>query len=204
LFEIRDIENVKSVYKDILISRNNIRNEVFETFPENTELFADDVQPYIKNIIQRYGREEWRLAVLTNEIHGHLGIYALVGVKMGLRARQYFHVGVDDLAILSCAGLTPPLSCLNDGLQVSTGGTLGHGLIAVSSENSFRPEATFTFKQRSVSLRLKEKYWAKAKSDIKNGIDKFGLNTDGYWRYIRKLAIEYWLKWDREEIFTLK
>jgi pyrimidine-specific ribonucleoside hydrolase len=204
LFEIRDIENVKSVYTDILISRNYVRSKVFNRFPENPDLFADDVQPHMKNIIHKYGRDEWRMAVLTNEIHGHLGIYALVGVKMGLRARQFFHVGVDDITILSYAGHAPPLSCLNDGIQVSTGGTLGHGLITVSTEPPFRPEATFTFKGRSVILRLKDKYWKKVKTDIKKGVDEYGLNTESYWKYVRKLAIEYWLKWDREEIFILK
>jgi pyrimidine-specific ribonucleoside hydrolase len=204
LFRIRDIENVKTAYTEILTSHNNVRSKVFREFPESPDLFADDVQPYIKNIIQRHGGEEWRLAVLTNEIHGHLGIYAIVGVKMGLRARQYFHIGVDDISIVSSAGHTPPLSCMNDGVQVSTGGTLGHGLITVSSEQPFRPEATFTFKQRSVRLRLKDEYWARVKYDIKKGVDAFGLNTDDYWRYIRKLAIEYWLNWDRNEIFVLK
>ncbi len=204
LFRIRDIEKVKKAYTEILTSRNNVRSKVFKGFPESPDLFADDVQPFMKNIIQRYGIEEWRMAVLTNEIHGHLGIYAIVGVKMGLRARQYFHVGVDDISIVSSAGHIPPLSCMNDGLQVSTGGTLGHGLITVSSEQRFCPEATFTFKERSVSLQLKDEYWARVKYDIKKGVDTFGLNTDDYWRYIRRLAIEYWLNWDRNEIFTLK
>ena len=204
LFEVRDIKNVKSVYTDILTSRNDVHSKVFNGFPDNPDLYADDVRPYMKDIIQKYGKEEWRLGVLTNEIHGHLGIYALVGVKMGLRARQYFHVGVDDLSILSFAGHTPPLSCMNDGLQVSTGGTLGHGLIVVSTEPPFRPEATFSFKGRSVILRLKDKYWTKVKTDIKKGVDGYGLNTEEYWKYVRKLAIEYWLKWDRGEIFILQ
>jgi pyrimidine-specific ribonucleoside hydrolase len=204
VFEIRDIENVKSAYTDILTSRNNVRSKVFNGFPENPDLFADDIRPYMKNIIQRYGREEWRMAVLTNEIHGHIGIYALVGVKMGLRARQYFHIGVDDFTILSYAGHTPPLSCLNDGLQVSTGGTLGHGLITVSTEPPFYPEATFTFKGRSIVLKLKDKYWTTVKTDIKKGVDGYGLDTEEYWKYIRKLAMEYWLKWDRKEIFIIK
>lgn len=204
LYEVRDIKNVKSAYTEILTSRNNVQGKVFNGFPDSPDLFADDVRPYMKDIIQKYGKEEWRLSVLTNEIHGHLGIYAVVGVKMGLRARQYFHVGIDDISIMSYAGHIPPLSCMNDGIQVSTGGTLGHGLIAVSAEPSFRPEATFTFKARSVNLRLKDKYWAKVKNDIKKGIDRCGLNTEEYWNYVRKLAIEYWLKWDRGEIFILK
>ncbi len=204
LFGIQDIEKVKSAFTEILMSRSYVRSKVFHEFPESPDLYADDVRPYMKEIIRKYGKEEWRMAVLTNEIHGHLGIYAIVGVKMGLRARQYFHVGVDDLSIISYAGQVPPLSCMNDGVQVSTGGTLGHGLISVLSEPPFRPEATFTFKGRSVNLKLEDKYWATVKNDIQTGIDKYGLNTDDYWGYIRKLAIEYWLKWDRKEIFVVE
>jgi pyrimidine-specific ribonucleoside hydrolase len=203
LFRVQDWEGVKAKYLEILSSRNRIKSKVFKGFPDSQELYADDVQPYMKGIIQKHGNEEWRLGVLTNELHGHLGIYAIVGTKMGLRARQYFLVGVDDISILSQAGSTPPLSCMNDGLQVSTGGTLGHGLITVSPDPPFRPQATFTFKEKSVCLGLKEKYWNIIRSDIKTAIDLCGLNTKSYWEFVRKLALDYWLEWDRMEIFDI-
>jgi pyrimidine-specific ribonucleoside hydrolase len=144
------------------------------------------------------------LGVLTQELHGHLGIYAIIGTKMGLRARQHLHLGVDDISILSYAGSTPPLSCMNDGLQVSTGGTLGHGLIEVTPNPPFQPQAVFSFKNRSVRLRLKDQYWNIIKKDIKRGIEIHGLNTKGYWDYVRKLALKYWLEWDRREIFSIE
>jgi pyrimidine-specific ribonucleoside hydrolase len=203
LFQVQDWEGVKAKYLEILSSRNQVMSKVFKGFPDLQEFYADDVQPYMNGIIQKHGKEEWRLGVLTNELHGHLGIYAVVGTKMGLRARQYFHIGVDDTSILSHAGSTPPLSCMNDGLQVSTGGTLGHGLITVSPDPPFQPKATFTFKEKSVCLRLKEKYWNIIRSDIKTGIKLCGLNTEDYWKYIRKLALNYWLEWDRIEIFDI-
>lgn len=203
LLQVRDWEGVKTKYLEALSSRNQVMSKVFKGFPDLQELYADDVQPYMNGIIQQHGKEEWRLGVLTNELHGHLGIYAIVGTKMGLRARQYFHIGVDDISILSYAGSTPPLSCMNDGLQVSTGGTLGHGLITVSPDPPFQPKATFSFKEKSVCLRLNEKYWNIIRSDIKKGIDQCGLNTRNYWKYIRKLALNYWLEWDRMEIFDI-
>ena len=157
----------------------------------------------MNGIIQKHGKEEWRIGVLTNELHGHLGIYAVVGAKMGLRARQYFHIGVDDISILSHTGSTPPLSCMNDGLQVSTGGTIGHGLITVSPDPPYRPKAAFTFKKRSVCLQLKDQCWNIIKKDIKKGIELYGLNTEDYWKHVRKLALKYWLEWDRKEIFDI-
>ncbi|MBC8358840.1 MAG: nucleoside hydrolase [Candidatus Aminicenantes bacterium] len=203
LIQVQDWESVKAKYREILISRNQVESKVFEGFPDIPELFADDVRPYMKSIIQKHGKEEWRIGVLTNELHGHLGIYAIVGAKMGLRARQYFHIGIDDISIISCAGNTPPLSCMNDGLQVSTGGTVGHGLITVSPDPPFQPKAAFTFKKRTVYLRLKDQYWNIIRSDIRKGIELYGMNTKGYWKYVRKLAIKYWLEWDRLEIFDI-
>jgi pyrimidine-specific ribonucleoside hydrolase len=203
LFQAQDWEGIKAKYLDTLSSRNQAASKVFKGFPDSPEHYADDVQSYMNDIIGKHGIEEWRLGVLTNELHGHLGIYAIVGTKMGLRARQYFHIGVDDISILSYAGSTPPLSCMNDGLQVSTGGTLGHGLITVSPESPFQPRAAFTFKDRSICLRLKEKYWNIIKSDIKTGIEQFGLNTEDYWKYVRKLALNYWQEWDRMAIFDI-
>ena len=202
MIHVRDWEKIKSCYLEVLSARNEVESEVFKGFPEDPKLYADDVHPYMQDIIQRYGKEEWRLGVITNELHGHLGIYAVIGTKMGLRARQHFHIGLDDISILSYAGSTPPLSCMNDGLQVSTGGTLGHGLIKVTPNPPFQPQAVFTFKHRAVRLRLKDQYWNIIKKDIKQGIELHGLNTKGYWDYVRKLALKYWLEWDRREIFS--
>ena len=82
-------------------------------------------------IITRHGLEEWKATVLTSELHRHLGTYSIVGAKMGLRARERFNVALDELRVESHAGLKPPLSCVNDGLQVATGASLGRGTITV-------------------------------------------------------------------------
>lgn len=201
--QILDWEGVKAEYLEMLTSRDRVASEVFEGFPDDPELFVDDIRPYMKNIIQKHGKEEWRIGVLTNELHGHLGIYAIVGAKMGLRARQYFHIGIDDISIISYAGSTPPMSCMNDGLQVSTGGTVGHGLISVYPGPAFQPKAAFTFKGRTVCFRLKDRYWNIIRNDIEKGINLYGLNTEGYWKYVRKLALDYWLEWNRLEIFVI-
>jgi len=201
---VRDWAAVKRKYLQILRDRNRVRSRVFEGFPVAADLFAADVRPFVAEIIQAHGPEEWRLGVLTHELHGHLGIYAVIGTKMGLRAREYFHVGIDDISVFSHAGSTPPLSCLNDGLQVSTGGTVGHGLFHVKSTPPFSPEATFAFKGMRVRLKLKNSYGLRIMQDIKNGVDRFGANTEPYWRYIRERALRCWLDWDRREIFEIR
>ncbi len=178
-------------------------NKVFATFPQDKGVFAEDVQQIMDETMFMHGYSEWRACVITNELHGHLGIYAVVGAKMGIRAREYFRIGVDDIEITTYAGTTPPFSCLNDGLQVGTGGTLGHGLIEVDTTVKTKPAATFQFKNNSVYMELKPEYWDQVKKDIKYGVVTFGMDTEKYWAYVRKLALKYWHDWDRHHIFII-
>lgn len=198
--QIRPIEEqLLAVFK----GKENVEGKIFYHFPVAEEYYIRDLMPIIARTVNRYGASEWRAAVLTNELHGHLGIYATLGVKMGIRAREYFNVGVDDIVVTSYAGSKPPVSCLNDGLQVSTGGTVGHGLIHIASDEEVRPEATFAFKGRSVTLRLKPEYARQVQEDLKKGIALYGAGTEENWQYVRKLAIQYWQDWDRHEIFEI-
>ena len=167
--------------------------------------YADDVQRIIGTCIAQYGAREWKLAVLTNEIHGHLGIYSTLGAKMGLRAREWFEAAglTEDIAILSFAGSVPPVSCLNDGLQVSTGATVGHGLFALSEDPEKRVEARFRCGNQEITLRLKPDYEARIRSDIREGVARYG-HTPAYWQYVRELALRYWQDWDRATVFSIQ
>lgn len=200
--KIRPIEQqILAVYQ----GPENTEGKVFYHFPLDEGYYIRDIMPIIGRAVQRYGLSEFRAAVLTNELHGHLGIFATVGVKMGIRAREYFDIGVDDMHVTTYAGNRPPVSCLNDGLQVSTGGTLGHGLITVAEVKAgdTRPEATFTFKDKKVTLRLKPEYEHRVREDLKKGVETYGADTEANWQYVRALAIQYWLDWDRHEIFDI-
>ncbi|MDE5815713.1 MAG: formylmethanofuran dehydrogenase subunit E family protein, partial [Alistipes sp.] len=137
------------------------------------------------------------------ELHGHLGIYATIGVKMGIRAREYFAIGVDDMEVTPFAGSRPPVSCMNDGLQVGTGGTVGHGLITVAAVDAPRPEAVFRFKDKSIRLKLKPEYAARIRDDVQRGVALYGPDSEPYWQYIRQLALRYWAEFDRHELFDL-
>ena len=194
---------VKDIAVQILTGRIDTESRVFFGFPDDPSLYADDVAPVVQRIIARHGRSEWRAGVLTNELHGHLGIYAIIGVKMGIRAREFFNIGVDDIYIVTYAGLRPPVSCINDGLQVSTGGTLGHGLISVADDEHIRPEATFTFKSRTLRMKLKPEYAQQIQNDVMDAIRRFGNLTEPYWEQIRVLAIKYWEEFDRYEMFEM-
>ena len=38
---------------------------------------------------------------------------------------------------------------------------------------------------------------------MKRGIELYGNLTEPYWQYVRALALQYWLDFDRHEIFDM-
>ncbi|HTY47853.1 MAG TPA: formylmethanofuran dehydrogenase subunit E family protein [Methanomassiliicoccales archaeon] len=60
--------------------------------------------------------------------HGHLGPYVVVGYRMGLIARHRLE---GKLWAVSFTGPKPPMSCVVDGIQFSSGCTLGKGNISI-------------------------------------------------------------------------
>ena len=196
---------VKEVITDMINgSYTPSENIVFNGFPVNRELFSYDVRQIMDSAMLKYGPDEWKANVMTDEFHGHLGVYSIVGAKMGIRAREYFNVGPDQLEALSYAGIRPPYSCLNDGIQASTGATLGMGTIRVNTEEKTMPVAIFSYKGKAIRISLKEEYNKRVDSDIEEGIVKFGLMDDGYWKLIRRNALKYWIDWDRNKIFDIE
>jgi inosine-uridine nucleoside N-ribohydrolase/formylmethanofuran dehydrogenase subunit E len=179
-------------------------NIVFREFPRNREMFTYDVRQIMDSAIALYGYDEWKANVLTDEFHGHLGVFSIVGAKMGIRAREIFGVGQDQLEVVTYAGTQPPYSCLNDGIQVSTGATLGMGTIHLANDSIRQPMAVFSYKGRFVKIKLKNEYLEQVDSDIDEGIVKFGLMDDGYWKLIRSNALKYWIEWDRNKIFDVE
>ena len=171
--------------------------------PRTRAQFREDLRPLVGEIIERHGEEEWRICVLTNEMHRHLGIYSIVGAKMGLYALGYLAAEHDELKVVSFAGGHPPVSCFNDGLQVSIGATVGHGSLTIAPVETAVPEAEFSGGTGMVRLRLREEYHVRIRADIKRGIELHGNLTPGYWAFVRALAIRYWLEWDRYEMFEI-
>lgn len=171
--------------------------------PVDSELYSADVRPIVSQTIARFGIEEWKAGVLTHELHGHLGIYSIIGVKMGLAAIEYLGVKPGEVYVRSFAGKKPPVSCMNDGLQVSTGATFGHGLISSDRVTSPLPRVDFTAGERTIHIRLKRDVELMIKEEIRQAYEKYA-HTPPYWEYVRKLAIKYWAELDRNEIFEIE
>jgi pyrimidine-specific ribonucleoside hydrolase len=187
---------VTAVAHDIIESRSMIN---FKEFPINPELYNDEVKPYVSTIIRKHGLEEWKAVVLTNELHHHMGLWSIVGAKMGIRARELLTAAFDEITVFSSAGAKPPYSCLNDGLQVATGASLGRGTIKVSEEN--QPVVIFSFKGKKLTMKVKEEIVKEIGGIIKNCSDKYVFQSPLYFRELDKISIEYWLKWNRADLF---
>ncbi len=200
-----NVEGVKAVINDLISGTYNPEpGIVFNTFPSDPAVYRYDIRHVIKNVIALYGPEECKANVMTDEFHGHLGVFSIVGVKMGIRAREILEAGPDVLKVVSYAGTTPPYSCLNDGIQVSTGSTLGIGLIEVRKTKKPGPSADFTYGDHTIRITLKDEYLRQVEADIREGVTKYGLSDDSYWQLIRQNAIKYWMEWDRKNIFDIK
>jgi len=188
----------------LLVSATTTNNRVFNYFPVDTALYKPDYARVLNETVLKFGLIEWKAICMTNEIHGHTGIYSIIGAKMGVRALDYFNVGVNNLSVTTFSGNITPLSCFNDGIQISTGATIGQGLITVSDSVSSISSAIFEFNDRKVHISVKPEIAERMRNEIKYGVETFGLLTPNYWSYIEKLAIEYWANFDRNEIFLIE
>ena len=195
---------IKDVIRDMINGRYRSGHFVaLYGFPVNPELYVYDVRQILDSAISKYGIEEWKACVMTDEFHGHLGVFSIVGAKMGILAREHFGIGTDLIEINSYAGSKEPLSCMNDGLQVSTGATLGQGLIHLMNDTIVLPQAIFTYNGQSLLIKLKSEYLKELQMVISEGIKNYGLQDEDYWNLIRQVSIRYWLEWDRGKIFDL-
>ena len=164
-------------------------------------LFQPDLQPLVDDIIKRHGVEEWKLVVLTSELHRHLGLYSILGAKMGLRARELLGASLDELRVESLAGGQPPVSCLNDGLQVATGASLGRGTISVLQTATPQAAAIFTFGGRRLRISVRDDALKKIQAQLRAAVGEHGNLTPAYFAAVRRISLEAWRDLDRAQVF---
>jgi pyrimidine-specific ribonucleoside hydrolase len=174
---------------------------LFNSFPSAPDELLPDVRGAASQIIARHGLEEWKAAALTSELHRHLGTYSIIGAKMGLLARERFNVDLDELKVVSYAGLKPPLSCLNDGLQVATGASLGRGTITVLTREKHECSAEFLYGGRRLVLSLKPEFASRIAADMAALVKKHGGTTPSYFQEVRAVSLRHWLAFDRNVMF---
>lgn len=171
----------------------------FKEFPTNPAFFNDELKPYVSKIVKKHGSEEWKAVVLTNELHHHMGLWSIVGAKMGIRAREILAAPLDNIDVISSAGTKPPYSCLNDGLQASTGASLGRGTIKVTDAQ--QPHVDFSSNGKKVTMRVKQEIVEEIERIIKDCSEKHIFQSPRYFRELDKISVYYWLHWDRSNLF---
>ncbi len=196
-------------YFDVLVSAELNTNKpgvgiVFNELPSGGLMLRSDVNRTADKIISTHGYAEFKIASLTSEIHSHMGIYSILGAKMGLRIMEYFHAGLDEIFIVSYAGSNPPISCLNDGLQVGTGSTLGYGTIKIDTTD-IKPSVLVKYNNREVLFSIKPELAKQIGEDVGKLISSYGLESEFYWIKLREISIKnYWLGISRYDAFLIE
>ena len=89
------------------------------------------------------------------DFHGHLGPFLVLGARMGIFAlRELGSPEHEGISALVKTGDTPSLSCILDGVQISTGCTMGKGNI--NTVPLGRAEAEFTSGDKVLTVRVKD------------------------------------------------
>ena len=199
-----DAEEIKKSVLKILKGETVAETQIMKRLPLIPDFYTDDIQPVVDEIIKKHGHDEWFSGVIASEMHRHLGVFEIIGVKMGIRAREYFNTGVDEFTIVSFAGSTPPLSCMNDGLQVATGATTGHGLLTIRNDTILSPSVEIKYMNKKIRVSLKKEIAEKIGAELKEINYIYGLDSNIYWELVRKNTIKYWKEMDRHEIFLIE
>jgi pyrimidine-specific ribonucleoside hydrolase len=189
----------------ILNSEKPDEGVVFNEIPTSGFMLKKDIDEVSAQLIERHGYAEFKIASLTSEIHSHMGIYSILGAKMGLRIMEYLHAGLDEINIITYAGYNPPVSCFNDGLQVGTGSTIGYGTIKVDTAQGIKPEVLVAYNGRQILFRIKSDIIAEIQKDVGAIIKAYSLESDLYWSKLREVSIKkYWLNMSRFDIFEIE
>ncbi len=91
----------------------------------------------------------------ARKLHGHVGPFLVIGLKMGAAAKKALKISDTECTHLTAevtVPLHPPFSCLLDGIQVSTTCTIGNQRLQV--KNSKTIQATFTRQKDAKKVKI--------------------------------------------------
>jgi formylmethanofuran dehydrogenase subunit E len=91
----------------------------------------------------------------ARKLHGHVGPFLVIGLKMGAAAKKALNVSDTECTHLTAevaVPLHPPFSCLLDGIQVSTTCTIGNQRLKI--KNSKTIQATFKRQKNAKKVKI--------------------------------------------------
>ncbi|MCK5588384.1 MAG: formylmethanofuran dehydrogenase subunit E family protein [Candidatus Lokiarchaeota archaeon] len=108
--------------------------------------------------------------------HGHPGVFLAIGIRMGLLALEYLKSkGYFELEAFVQTRERPPYLCILDGIQFSTGCTIGKGNLEI---NYSADEIFGVFKTQSgkkIEIKVLPELLEQIKKQIK-GMDRFKMD----------------------------
>lgn len=107
----------------------------------------------------------------AGRFHGHIGPFLAVGLRMGQIANE--RLGRDPMNIEAVVRVKerPPRSCVVDGIQYSSGCTMGKANISIEPDSE-RISARFTGKTGSCAIALKPGFLMKIEKDLEGADTK--------------------------------
>ncbi len=91
-----------------------------------------------------------------SEFHGHLGPYVVVGYRMGGVANRLLGADAFAKTAVALTGGKPPRSCVIDGIQLSSGCTIGKGTIGLIDQGEVASIFLSKKDRRRVKISLRQ------------------------------------------------
>ena len=116
----------------------------------------------------------------AQKLHGHLGPFLVIGVRMGMIAKKILSVSDDQCGFLKASvkvPLFPPFSCLLDGIQASTSCTVGNQRLTIENSEEICVNFAKQNAGRTVKITLKPKIAEELKKKLSEDslTEKFAL-----------------------------
>ncbi len=175
---------------------------VFAHFPTAPDFYREPVAALIREgLVERFGEDEFAAVVLSHEIHQHIGIYTIIGAKMGVRARELLEAPRRAVEVVVETQPDTPPACAVDGLQASLGSTYGQDLIRIQPVVERGLTVTFTHGDRRLRVALKDGFKAEIQRIVETNATRHGDLSPAYFEAIRAASYRIWAEWDRAQIF---
>ena len=106
----------------------------------------------------------------ARKLHGHVGPYLVIGLKMGAAAKAALNVpNIEQMHLKADVNvpLQPPTSCLLDGIQVSTSCTVGNQRLQFKNAKTIRAVFKTEKSAKTVKITLKQQFSEGARTEAK-------------------------------------
>jgi formylmethanofuran dehydrogenase subunit E len=114
---------------------------------------------------------ENRLLTQAGRFHGHIGPFLAIGLRMGIIANEVLGRTPMQTRARVTVEPKPPRSCVVDGIQITSGCTMGKRNIEIEPDEK-TVSATFTRGDSSVTVTLLGAFLEKMEADLDGAAEK--------------------------------